>query len=353
LTAQANHITDRKKQRERLPLISMSIAAGALFLTAASLFTAWYLLMPAADTQPAAVELSEEQHIIAKKLEADVRHLAVEIGERYIHRPGTMDTTLSWIERRFLEMGYQPVRHTYQLRRGIYQGRNAVNLIAEISGTDKPDRVIVIGAHYDTVPGSPGANDNSSAVAVLLELARWFHDRPQPKTLKFVAFANEEPPFFKTEDMGSYAYAGELKNRRVDVRAMISMDGLGFFSDDPGSQAYPFPGIGLAYPDKANFIGFVTRFGDLRMMKRALSAFREGVPLPAEGVALPGIIPGVSWSDHWSFWQHGFPAFLVTDTLPFRDPNYHSARDTPDKLDYQRMALVAEGMKKVIKELAG
>jgi hypothetical protein len=352
LPRRVNHISGRKEQRERLPLISMAIIAGILFFLIVIIFTVWIALMPGKDTQPDNLELSEEQYGMVERLEEDVRYLADSIGERNMHRPGTMDTTISWIERRFTEIGYNTLRHTYRLQRGIYGGRSADNLIAEITGTENSDQIIIIGAHYDTVPGSPGANDNSSAVAVLLELAHWFHERPQSKTLRFVVFANEEPPFFKTVDMGSYAYAQKLKEQKVNVEAMISMDGLGYFSDEPGSQNYPFPGIGLAYPDKANFIGFVTRFGDLRLMKRALSAFREGTELPAEGVALPGIIPGVSWSDHWSFWQHDFPAFLVTDTLPFRDPNYHSIHDTPDKLDFNRMALLAEGMKDALIELA-
>jgi hypothetical protein len=344
-------LSHRKKQRERLPLISMAIMLAGLILFFSVTFLTWWSFMPTSDHDYPKPELTDEQRAIALQLEEDVRHLAGEIGERNMHRPGTLDSTVLWIEQRFLEMELNPERHTYQLRRGVYSGRSADNITVEVEGTVNPNRVVIIGAHYDTVPHSPGANDNGSAVAALLLLAEWFKDNPAENTLRFVAFANEEPPFFKTEDMGSYAYARDLQSRGDNITAMFSMDGLGSFSEEPGSQSYPLPGIGFIYPDKANFIGIVTRFGDMGLMKRALKAFRENAEISAEGVALPGIVPGVDWSDHWSFWQHGFPAFLITDTLPFRDPYYHSPMDTPDKIDFERMTLVVEGLRNVIIEL--
>ncbi|TVR35367.1 MAG: M20/M25/M40 family metallo-hydrolase [Balneolaceae bacterium] len=344
-------IDQRKKQRERLPLISMAIILAGLILLFSVTFLTWWSFMPTSDQDYPKPELTAEQKTITIQLEEDVRYLADEIGERNMHRPGTMDSTAAWIERRFLEMEFSPVRHTYQLQRGVYSGRSADNIIVEIEGTEKPNSIVIVGAHYDTVPHSPGANDNGSAVAALLSLAECFRDNPTEKTLRFVVFANEEPPFFKTEDMGSYAYARELQSRGENVTAMFSMDGLGSFSDEPGSQRYPLPGIGFIYPDKANFIGFVTRFSDMGLMKRSLKAFRKNAEISAEGVAMPGIVPGVDWSDHWSFWQHDFPAFLVTDTLPFRDRYYHSPMDTPDKIDFERMTLVVEGLRYVIIEL--
>lgn len=353
MTKSSVRIPPYRKSGERLPFISMAIVLGGLILIAVILFTTWWVFMPSDDRQPhTAVQLTAAQADLAARLEEDVLHLAETIGERNMHLPGTMDTASLWIEHRMKEIGFDPARHTYKLQRGFYRDRTADNLVAEVRGTVHPDQTVIIGAHYDTVPGSPGANDNSSAVAALLALATFFYENPQPQTVRFVSFANEEPPFFQTKDMGSYAYARELKNRNEKISAMFSMDGLGYYSDKPGSQRYPFPGIGLIYPDKADFIGFVTRFGDTGLMKRALNAFRRDAVIPAEGVALPGIIPGVSWSDHWSFWKHDFPAFLVTDTLLFRDPNYHLPQDTPDKLDFKRMALVVDGLKGVIGRLA-
>ena len=341
-----------RRNRERLPLISLAILAAGFTLFISITFFTWWLFMPERDNQYGDPGLTPAQTELANRLESDVRHLAETIGERNMHRRGTMDTTAAWIEQRFREMGYEPVRHTYELQRGIYLGRTADNIIAELQGTRNPETIIIAGAHYDTVPGSPGANDNGTAVAALLALADYFSGRIADYTIRFVAFANEEPPFFKTRDMGSYAYAGTLRDRNEQVKAMFSMDGLGSFSTEPGSQHYPLPGIGLIYPDRADFIGFVTRFRDLRLMKSALKTFRNEAEIAAEGVALPGLVPGVDWSDHWSFWQHDFPAFMVTDTLPFRDRYYHTPMDTPDKIDFERMTLVVEGLKKVVAELA-
>ncbi len=333
------------------PLAASAIILSCLVLLFLSVFMVWWLFMPSSDTRVPVLELTPAEKELAARLQQDVRYLAETIGERHMHRPGTMETTAAWIEHRLEEIGLVPTRHSYQLQGERYRGRSADNLIAEVAGTSYPERVVMVGAHYDTVPGSPGANDNSSAVAVLLALAEWFYQRPQAKTLRFVAFANEEPPFFQTPNMGSYAYAQTMKNLGEQPVAMLSLDGLGYYSDEPGSQSYPAPGIGLIYPDRANFIALVTRLADLRLMKRSLKAFREETALPAEGAALPEFVPGVDWSDHWSFWQHGFPAFLVTDTLPFRDPYYHTAGDTADRLDYARMALVAQGLKGVLTDL--
>lgn len=330
----------------------MAIVVGSVVIVLGLPFLFWRLMMPENDDQKFMGYLNADQKALAEQLESDVRYLSETIGERNMHRTGTMDITAAWIESRFGEIGFDRIdRQTYTLQRSVYHGREADNLIAEVAGIKDTKKVLVVGAHYDTVPNSSGANDNSSAVAALLALARHFMDQPADITLRFVAFANEEPPFFRTSDMGSYAYAKSLKNQNEYIIAMLSMDGLGYFSDEPGSQHYPLPGIGLLYPDTANFIAFVTRFKDYRLMNKALKAFRNSADIPAEGVALPGFIPGVTWSDHWSFWRHGFPAFLVTDTLPFRDPNYHTPRDTPDKLDFERMALVVEGLAGAIRHL--
>lgn len=289
---------------------------------------------------------------LAEQLEADVRTMAEGIGERNMHTPGSMEQTAGWIEERLKEIGYNTKRHCHEIGGFWYSGQTADNLIAELKGSKRSDKIVIIGAHYDSVSGSPGANDNASAVAVLLALAEWFADRPQPGTLRFVAFANEEPPFFHSRQMGSYAYARQCSKLGENVTAMMAMDGLGYYHDEPGSQSYPVPGIGLFYPETADFIGFVTRVRDTGLLRQALEAFRKEATISAEGAALPGFIPGVYWSDHWSFWKHGYPAFLVTDTLLFRDPEYHTPGDTPERLDYRRMARVTEGLKEVLKELA-
>jgi hypothetical protein len=202
---------------------------------------------------------------------------------------------------------------------------------------------IVVGAHYDTVPGSPGADDNASGVAVLLELARLV-----PSGVRFVAFANEEMPYFLGPEMGSFVYARE---RGGKVRAMFSLEMLGYYSDAPGSQSYPAP-LGLFYPGRADFIAFVGDLGARRLVRESIRIFREKARFPSEGVAAPGFIPGIAWSDHWSFRKHGYPAVMITDTAFNRYPHYHRASDTPDKLDYERMARVTLGLAEMLNEFA-
>lgn len=329
------------------------IVLVAVVLAVSLAWTAW---MPGSSIKGALPALTEQERDLAGRLEADVRALSVDIGERNAFTPGSMSRTVDWIDGRLREAGYTPERHAYQLGDGAppsLAGREAENLVAEIPGTAKPEEVLVIGAHYDSVTGSPGANDNASAVAALLALAEWFRERPQARTVRFVAFANEEPPFFMSGDMGSQAYASSTRQRGERIGAMMSMDGIAYFSDEPGSQRYPAPGLDFIYSSRGNFIGFVTRSRDANLLRDAIGAFRRQASVPSEGAALPGWLPGVSWSDHWAFWQHDYPAFLVTDTLPFRDPHYHTPGDTAERLDYQRLARVVHGLKAVVARLAG
>jgi Zn-dependent M28 family amino/carboxypeptidase len=199
----------------------------------------------------------------------------------------------------------------------------------------------VVGAHYDTVPGSPGADDNASGVAVLIELSRMV------RGVRFVAFANEEAPYFLTAEMGSFAYA---RDRASGVRAMFSLEMLGYYDDTPGSQRYP-PPLGLFYPDRGNFIAFVADLSCMRLVRRAASEFRKNSAFPCEWLAAPSLVPGLSWSDHWSFRKHGIPAVMVTDTAFYRYPHYHLPSDTPEKLDYERMARVTMGLARMLKEM--
>ena len=326
---------------------------GALLALAVALW--WLLAMPGTGMRKPLPALDAVEQELAVRLEADVRALAVDIGQRNLATGNSLARAADWIEARMREAGYQPVRHRYTLQGAgaqRYAGHSAENLIAELPGTVRPGEIVVVGAHYDTVPGSPGANDNASGVAVLLALAERFAQRPQPRTLRFVAFANEEQPFFLSADMGSYAYARRSGKQGERIVAMMALDGLGYYSVEPGSQRYPLPGLAIIYPNAADFIAFVTRVDDAALLRQAIAAFREAASLPSEGAALPVGMADVARSDHWSFWQHGFPAFLVTDTLPFRDPEYHRAGDTPERLDYERMARVARGLVDVTAGLA-
>ena len=289
--------------------------------------------------------LNEAGIALREELVADVRKLAVEIGERNINRYPQLQATAEFIESSLGRTGLPARRDSYQVR-----GQTCHNIEAEIRGV-RPE-ILVVGAHYDSVLGCPGANDNGSGVAALLALARRFAGKPTGKTIRFVAFVNEEPPFFQTAEMGSFVYAKRCQERGDPITAMISLETIGYFSDEPGSQKYPAPGLGLLYPSKGNFIGVAGDTQSRALVRAIVAALRKTEKLPCEGASLPAAIPGIGWSDHWAFWQCGYPAFMVTDTAPFRYAHYHEPTDTPDKLDYDRFALVVSGMESVIRELA-
>jgi Zn-dependent M28 family amino/carboxypeptidase len=215
--------------------------------------------------------------------------------------------------------------------------------------TASGDALIVVGAHYDTVPGSPGADDNASAVAALIELAALL--APERLPIRFVAFANEEAPYFMGPEMGSFNSASRSRVNGERLRAMFSLEMLGYYRDTPGTQRYPAL-FRLFYPDRADFIAFVGDLGARSLVRRAVASFRRNAAFPAEGVAAPAFIPGVTWSDHWSFRSQGFPAVMVTDTAFYRYPHYHLPSDTPEKLDYERMAHVTLGLAAMLRDLA-
>ena len=317
----------------------IALAVGAIF------FLLWWfgMRMPGRNISIAA-PLSADETALRAELVADVQKLAGEIGERNMRQYPQLNAAADFIEASFARAGLQPRRDTYELK-----GQACHNIEAEIRGA-RPE-IVVIGAHYDSVFGCPGANDNGSGAAALLALARRFAGKQTGQTLRFVAFTNEEPFYFQTEQMGSFVYAKRCKARGDQISAMISLETIGYFSDAPGSQTYPAPGLGAFYPSTGNFIGFVGNVGSRGLVRRAIAVFRQQAKLPSEGAALPSFIPGVGWSDQWAFWQNGYPGIMVTDTAPFRYPHYHEATDTPDKLDYDRFALVVSGMEKVIEAL--
>jgi Zn-dependent M28 family amino/carboxypeptidase len=210
---------------------------------------------------------------------------------------------------------------------------------------------VVIGAHYDSVKGSPGANDNGSGVAALLELALLLREVETTRTIRLVAFANEEAPFFFWGEMGSMLYARRARARGEDIRLMVSLETMGFFSDAPGSQRYP-PFFRFFYPDRGNFIAFVSDLRSRRVLRQAVGAFRACSDFPVQHAATFGCVPGVGWSDHLSFWRQGYRALMITDTAPYRYPHYHTAEDTPDKVDYGALARLTLGLGGAFRSLA-
>ena len=291
-----------------------------------------------------AAPLSAADIILRDELKADVQHLAGDIGERNLSRYPQLNAAADFIEKSFQQAGLQPRRDSYEVN-----GLASHNIEAEIHGASP--EIVLVGAHYDSVFGAPGANDNGTGVAALLALARRFAGKQTHHTLRFVAFVNEEPPYFQTPQMGSLVYAGRCKARGDRIAAMISLETIGYFSDAPRSQKYPVAVLGAFYPKVGNFIGIVGNVRSRWLVRRAIAEFRKEGKIPTEGAALPAFIAGVGWSDQWSFWQHGYPGIMITDTAPFRYPHYHEATDTPDKLDYDRFALVVSSAEKLIRSL--
>jgi len=318
-----------------------------LLITALVLGSAvWYMTaMPGASFRGALPPLSSDEVQIKSNLEKHVEYFAGTIGERNVIAYQPLVSTAQYIENSLKGFGYEVASQEY-----VVQMRKVRNLIVEIQGKARANEIVVIGAHYDTVDDCPGADDNSSGVAALLELARLLKDSHPARTMRLVAFVNEEPPWFQTSDMGSWVYAMEAHRKNENIVAAISLETIGMYSDAEGSQKYP-AGFKRLYPSRGNFIAFVGDLGSRALVRDVVASFRKSTQFPSEGSAVPGAIPGVGWSDHWSFWQEGYPAIMVTDTAPFRNPNYHLPTDKPDTLDYDRMARVTLGLFHVARDL--
>jgi hypothetical protein len=292
--------------------------------------------------------LTGSQADLRQRLERHVRELAGRIGERNSVHADALEAAAAYVERELAGLGY-----TVTSQQWTSAGGQAFrNLEVTVPGRTKPTEVVVVGAHYDSNPGTPGADDNASGVAALLELARLLRTDSLPRTIRLVAFANEELPFFGTADQGARRYVAALKQRGDDVRSMLSIETIGYYATGPKTQMYPKP-LNLFYPDTGNFIGFVGNLSSRPLVHEAIAAFRRHTPFPSHGAAAPESIPGVGWSDHEAFWAAGFPAVMITDTAPFRNPYYHTRGDTPDRIDYERMTRVVDGLVAVVKHLAG
>ena len=269
-------------------------------------------------------------------LEAHVRTL-VGFSPRDETYPENLDRAAAWIRRELEDAGGRVEDQPFKTRGAIY--RNAVAHF----GPENRER-IVVGAHYDAAGPYPGADDNASGVAGLLELARLLGETPPPGHVELVAFTLEEPPSFTTPAMGSATHAASLKERGVTLRAMIALEMIGYFTDAPGSQSYPRSLLKLFYPTRGNFIGVVGKLGQGALVRRVRNAMRRASPLPVRSISAPVSLPGVDFSDHRSYWDAGYEAVMITDTAFYRNPNYHTEHDTPETLDYGRMAMVVEGI---------
>jgi Zn-dependent M28 family amino/carboxypeptidase len=316
-------------------------------ITSVVALSAWATMirMPGTSFEGPLPALTDAQRATSERLRADVTALATDIGERNFRRYDELERAAAFVEASFEEQGLAPARQVYSI-----DGRDYANVEVEIPGRSRPSEIVIVGAHYDSALGSPGANDNGTGVAALLELARRMQGQRPARTLRLVAFVNEEMPHFANGTMGSQEHARRAKNRGEKVVAMISLETIGYYSDRPGSQQYPFP-VGMFYPDRGDFLGFVGNVGSRELVRRAIAAFRTHARFPSEGAALPSAVPGVGWSDHASFWEAGYPAIMLTDTAPFRYPHYHPSDDTPDKIDFERTARVVDGVEAIVLDL--
>jgi hypothetical protein len=295
----------------------------------------WYTAqpLPRGEVRPLAPPAVEPS---ARLLEDHVRTI-IDLGPRDHRHPDHLDRISRYIAEEFERVGVRAERQPFTVRSATYYNVSAA------LGPNSPSR-IVVGAHYDTDGPLPGADDNASGVAALLELARMLARAPLTMKVELVAYSLEEMPYFRTEQMGSMVHAKRLRDSNVEVRAMISLEMLGYYDDTKGSQRYPAPLLKLWYPSSGNFIAVVGALRDPRLVRTIKRAMRGASPLPVHSLNSPPGIPGVDLSDHQSYWAHGYPAVMITDTAFLRNPNYHTDRDTPETLDFEKMSQAVRGV---------
>ena len=286
-----------------------------------------------------------ENTVSVERLKAHVYKLSHEIGERGLFKYDNLNKAAEYIAGEFRSFGYEVAFQKYNIRKRIFS-----NIVVTKAGNRKPGEVIILGAHYDSMR-NPGADDNASAVAGLLEIAKMFIGESTGRTIKFIAFTNEEPPLFKKKSMGSRVYTKAARENEDDIKGALILEMIGYFSDHPRSQRHP-PGLNLFYPNEGNFIAIIGNAKSKKLISYMVSSFRRVTDLPIERIVAPNIVIGIGMSDDWSFWKEGYPAVMITDTAYYRNPNYHKKSDTYDTLDYKSMAKVTKGVAAALKALA-
>jgi Peptidase family M28 len=339
-------ITVKLKLIDRASLTRLII----LFLIIISLLVfGWSLMvwMPGESYRQALPPLSAAEIQLKDRLKSDVETLAVKIGRRNFDSYQNLVAAKDFLSTELEQAGYKVREQKYTI-----EGKDFSNLEVEIPGSSRADEILVIGGHYDSAFNSPGANDNATGAAAVLALAREFVGTKPMRTLRFVEFTNEEPPYFWTKNMGSLVYAQNAKKRGDKIVGMFSLETLGYFTDKANTQKYP-PPLSFLYPSQGDFIGFISDINSRELLRNTIRSFRAQAKFPSEGAALPSTIQGVGWSDHWSFWEQGYQAVMITDTAPFRYPHYHTAEDTLDKIDFEKLSRVTYGLSKVIRDFVG
>lgn len=300
--------------------------------------------MVACVTQPwVSPVASPEATVDATALERHVRALAETYHPRSVDDAAQLEAAGDYVLAQLRAAGGKPEIQSFEV-----DGRQYRNFIVRFGPSEGP--LLVLGAHYDACGSTPGADDNASGTAAILELTRLLASKPPSKPVELVAYTLEEPPYFRTGAMGSARHAAELHRQGRGVRLMVAVEMIGFFRDHPASQKFPMAGLGALYPDTGNFIAVVGQFGDVRTVRRVKGLFLGASDLPVESINAPRSVPGVDFSDHLNYWKLGMPAVMVTDTAFLRNPNYHAGTDTADTLDYERMAKVVRGLYAVAME---
>jgi hypothetical protein len=333
------------------------IALVVLVTLAAAVYgVVWYMTgVPGRSHRGPLPPLTAEEQELIPRLK---RHIvAIASREHNVLHYDELEKAARYIETTLETYGYTAIRQVYEARDFRSGGTTSVrNIEAVIEPRDAgpATETLVVGAHYDSAIGAPGANDNGSAVAAVIELARLLGDL-QGKTarrIRLILFVNEEMPYFRTREMGSWQYAAMLAGRNERVVAMYSLETIGWYASEPGSQRYPFP-LGLLFPDRGDFLAFVGTLEARSLVRASIGSFRQHTKFPTIGGVAPAFIPGIDFSDHWAFAEHGFPAIMLTDTAPYRYPHYHTFRDTPDKVDNEKLARVVKGIERMIRDAAG
>ena len=323
----------------------MPLTAAFLIGVIILFWNASLMAQPTAEAQNLRSHVTMLAEVIGKRNASDERQIrALKRAERYI-------------ETFWSQLGYDIVRNKYVIGKdsnpgyGAARGKKFANLEVNHEGSLRPEEIILVGAHYDSASTTPGANDNGSGIAMLLELSRQIKDVKTDRTIRFVAFANEEPPFFKQRDMGSARYAKAASLKHENIVMMISLETLGNIKSTNCVQRKDFltPEEGSAYPDTCDFILFVSNNSTKEQLERALPSFKQHSAIEAFSVSFEDSkalnANGISWSDHWSFWTEGYPAIMVTDTAPMREPNtYHKENDTPINVSYEALVEVKKGL---------
>jgi hypothetical protein len=331
------------KARSARLLLAVLLGIVGLALGAVYYCTA----MPGRSQSGGLPRLTPAEASVADELRRHVEQLSVDIGPRSATVGDSLKRAEAYLQGELAAVGKGA------LRREPIPGvpGNAANLVLDLPGK-QAGPWLVLGAHYDTAPGGTrGANDNGSGTAAALVLAKRLAVTESALPIRIVLFANEEMPYFETDGMGSLVHARGCRARGEELRAMFSLETMGYFSDEPGSQKYPAP-LDHVYPDRGNFIAFVGNIASRSLVRDSIERFRRHASVPSEGGALPSGLPGVGWSDHWAFWQQGYQAVMVTDTALFRDPTYHRPSDVAGNLDFERLARVVVGLQQVVTELA-